>query len=50
MYEFLTSPTPATCLVRLMLFDLVTLMILRQEYKLWSSSLCSLLQPHLRRL
>jgi hypothetical protein len=36
----------ATCSTPLFLPDLITLIIFGEAYKLWSLSLCSLLQPH----
>jgi len=39
------SPIRATCPARLILLYLITVMISGEAYKLWSSSLCSLLQP-----
>jgi hypothetical protein len=44
LYEFLTCHMHATCPDRLSL-DFITFTILVIVYKLWSSSLCSLLQP-----
>jgi hypothetical protein len=38
-------PIRATCPTHLTLFDLIILLILSKEYKLWSSSYCSFLQP-----
>jgi hypothetical protein len=35
----------ATCLAHLIFLDLIVLLLLCKEYKLWRSSLCSFLQP-----
>jgi hypothetical protein len=43
-YEFI-SPMLATCPTHLILLDLITRINAGKAYKLWSSSLCSLLHP-----
>jgi hypothetical protein len=43
--EFFISSMRAACRTHLILLALVTIIIFVNEYKLWSSSLCSLLQP-----
>jgi len=45
LHAFLMSRMRATCPSHLIFLDLITLIIYGGAHKLWSSSLCSLLQP-----
>jgi hypothetical protein len=46
-YPICISPLPHSCYIpyHFILLDLIILITLGEEYKLWSSSLCSFLQP-----
>jgi hypothetical protein len=45
LYEFRFSPIHVTCPAHLILLDLIILILLGEESKLWRSALCSFLQP-----
>jgi len=45
LYAFPISPIRATYSVNLILLDLITVIILGEAYKLWSSPLCNVLHP-----
>jgi len=44
LYAFLIPHMCATCHIHLIFLDLITRIIFKEVYKLWSSSLCSFLQ------
>jgi hypothetical protein len=43
LYAFLICPLRATCLILLIVIDLITLIVFGKEYILWRSSLCHFL-------
>jgi hypothetical protein len=46
LHAFISARIPVTGSAHIILLDLIILIILAEEYKLWSSSLCNFLQPH----
>jgi hypothetical protein len=45
LYAFLISPMSATCSAHDIFLDLMSLIVLHEEWILWSFSLCNFLYP-----